>query len=61
MVLSETGAEGDAGLGWLGMIGAEVRRASALGAAIHGVCLYPVCDYPGWGRQSTRPVWPDCP
>lgn len=55
MLLSETGAEGETGLGWLGMVCAEVRRAQKLGARIHGICTYPITDYPGWddGRHVT--------
>lgn len=48
LLLSETGAEGDADAGWLGYISAEVRQAQLGGAHILGICLYPVMDYPGW-------------
>ncbi len=51
LFISETGAEGDAGAGWLGYISAEVRQAQRQGAHILGICLYPVMDYPGWDDE----------
>lgn len=48
LLVAETGAEAEAGVGWLAYIMAEVRAARRLGATISGVCLYPVMDYPGW-------------
>ena len=51
IVITETGAEADAAIGWLAYIGAEVRQAQSLGASISGVCLYPVMDYPGWDNE----------
>ncbi len=48
ILISETGAEGEAAVGWLGSICAEVREAERLGVEIAGICLYPVTDYPGW-------------
>ncbi len=55
LLLSETGAEGDAAVGWLGYISAEVRLAQLAGANILGVCLYPVMDYPGWDDDRHCP------
>ncbi len=51
LFISETGAESDAGAGWLGYICAEVRQAQRQGAQILGICLYPVMDYPGWDDE----------
>jgi beta-glucosidase/6-phospho-beta-glucosidase/beta-galactosidase len=51
ILISETGAEGDAGVGWLGYVASEVRQAQRLGALILGICLYPVMDYPGWDDE----------
>ena len=48
MVITETGAEGDAREPWLDYIGQQVARALAAGVPVEGVCLYPVLDYPGW-------------
>ncbi len=55
IVITETGAEADAGPGWLGYIAAEVRQAQRLGAEILGICLYPVMDYPGWDDDRHCP------
>lgn len=48
MLLSETGAEGDARPFWLEYVCKEVARAQSSGIPIEGVCLYPITDYPGW-------------
>ena len=48
LTISETGAEGANGPGWLRYIGAEVRTALRRGIPLEGVCIYPVMDYPGW-------------
>jgi beta-glucosidase/6-phospho-beta-glucosidase/beta-galactosidase len=48
MLIAETGCEHENGPPWLNWIGGEVRRALRLGVPIHGLCLYPVMDYPGW-------------
>jgi beta-glucosidase/6-phospho-beta-glucosidase/beta-galactosidase len=47
-LITETGAEADAGVGWLGMISSEARMALRAGVDLRGICLYPVMDYPGW-------------
>ena len=56
ILISETGAEGAAGAGWLGYIAAEVRQAIRLGVPVLGICLYPVMDYPGWDDDRHCPV-----
>jgi beta-glucosidase/6-phospho-beta-glucosidase/beta-galactosidase len=48
IVITETGAEDTAAVGWLGYIASEARQAIRLGVPVLGVCLYPVMDYPGW-------------
>ncbi len=48
ILITETGAEANAALGWLAYVSAEVRQAQRMGAPILGICLYPVMDYPGW-------------
>jgi len=48
VLLSETGAEGSNGAGWLRYVGGEVRAARRAGVPVQGICLYPVMDYPGW-------------
>ena len=48
IVITETGAEAEAAVGWLGYVAAEVRQARRAGVPVLGICLYPVMDYPGW-------------
>ena len=48
LMISETGAEGDNGPGWLRYVGGEVRTAMRRGVPLEGLCIYPVMDYPGW-------------
>ena len=48
IVISETGAEGESGTGWMHMVAAEARKAKRAGVPLEGVCIYPVSDYPGW-------------
>jgi beta-glucosidase/6-phospho-beta-glucosidase/beta-galactosidase len=55
IVITETGAEGHADVGWLGYISAEVRQAQRDGVEILGICLYPVMDYPGWDDERHCP------
>jgi len=71
ILIAETGAEGDLRVPWLRYVCDEVAAARSQGADIHGICLYPVTDYPGWfdGRhcptgmvgypdaQQERPVY----
>jgi len=47
-LITETGAEADSGVGWLGMVCSEARGAMRAGVDLCGICLYPVMDYPGW-------------
>jgi polysaccharide biosynthesis protein PelF len=57
--IAETGIEGDARPSWLRYIGQEARAASASGAQLEGLCLYPIIDYPGWGddRHCYSGLW----
>jgi len=49
--LSETGAEGSARASWLHYICSEARDARERGAAIEGICWYPITAYPGWDNS----------
>ena len=65
MLIAETGAEGANGPAWLQYVASEVRAARAAGVPVHGICLYPVLDYPGWddarhcpcGLLAADPAW----
>ena len=48
MFISETGAEDDARESWFDYIADEVEKAISLGVPIHGLCLYPILNHPGW-------------
>ncbi len=47
-VIAETGTEGERRPAWLGWVCDEAAAARAAGADLRGLCLYPVCDHPGW-------------
>ncbi|HEU5481542.1 MAG TPA: hypothetical protein VFU80_00405 [Sphingomicrobium sp.] len=49
--LSETGAEGTGKPSWLHYVCNEVRDAMERGAAIEGICWYPITAYPGWDNS----------
>jgi beta-glucosidase/6-phospho-beta-glucosidase/beta-galactosidase len=59
MIVSETGAEGDARAPWLRYVCAECVSAMRMGCELHGVTLYPVIDHPGWvdGRHCRNGLW----
>lgn len=48
LFIAETGMEGERRAGWLTYICDEVRAAMSAGVPVEGICLYPICDYPGW-------------
>ncbi len=48
IIVSETGADGDERADWLRYMGREVRLAQLAGAAVEGVCLYPILNFPWW-------------
>ena len=56
VIIAETGAEADARAPWLAYIGRDVAAAREAGAAVEGVCLYPVTDYPGWDNNRHCPT-----
>lgn len=55
IVITETGAEAEDDIGWLGYVYAEVREAQRADAEVLGVCIYPVMDYSGWDDQRHCP------
>ena len=56
ILLSETGAEGEARVPWLRYVCEEVEQARHDGVPMVGICLYPVTDYPGWGDDRPCPT-----
>ena len=48
LFVSETGTEDDNRPSWFAYVCEEVRRARELGVPVHGICLYPILNHPGW-------------
>lgn len=46
--VSETGTEGERRVEWFNYVCDEVRRALNVGIPVHGICLYPIVNHPGW-------------
>lgn len=59
MFVAETGIEDQARPAWLRYIGYEVRRAIREGVPVHGLCLYPIVNHPGWedDRHCHNGLW----
>jgi hypothetical protein len=56
VIVAETGAEGSARSAWLHYVALEVEQAREAGVPVQGVCLYPVCNYPGWNDGRLCPT-----
>jgi hypothetical protein len=48
MFVSETGTEDDARPSWLAYVCEEVLAAIDVGVPVHGICMYPIINHPGW-------------
>ena len=48
VLITETGAEGEASGSWLRYVAGEVRLAIQQQVPVTGLCIYPIADYPGW-------------
>ncbi|MFL6465814.1 MAG: hypothetical protein ACJ73N_15570, partial [Bryobacteraceae bacterium] len=46
--VSETGTENDARADWFNYVCSEVETARGIGIPVHGICLYPILNHPGW-------------
>lgn len=59
LFIAETGIEDEARAAWLRYVGYEVRRAVREGVPVHGVCLYPILNHPGWedDRHCYNGLW----
>jgi len=59
MFIAETGAEGDQRVEWLRYMCSEVRAAIDEGLPVHGICLYPIMNFPGWedDRDCQNGLW----
>jgi beta-glucosidase/6-phospho-beta-glucosidase/beta-galactosidase len=59
LFIAETGIEDEARPAWLRYMGYEARRAIREGVPIHGLCLYPIVNHPGWedDRHCYNGLW----
>lgn len=59
MFVAETGNENGRRAEWFAYIAAEVRTAIQLGVPVHGICLYPILNHPGWNddRHCCNGLW----
>jgi hypothetical protein len=57
--VAETGAEDEARADWLRYVGDETRAAREAGVPVHGICLYPIVNFPGWNndRHCLNGLW----
>jgi hypothetical protein len=51
MFIAETGTEDIRRAPWLRYVAGEVRAAIDAGVPLHGICLYPIVNHPGWVNQ----------
>jgi beta-glucosidase/6-phospho-beta-glucosidase/beta-galactosidase len=59
ILLAETGIEDEERADWFRYISAEAHAARAIGVPLHGLCLYPIVNHPGWedGRHCHNGLW----
>lgn len=59
MFVSETGNENGRRAAWFAYICQEVDAARRAGVELHGICLYPILNHPGWDddRHCYNGLW----
>ena len=59
LFIAETGAEDEARAGWLRYVCSESDAAINEGVELHGLCLYPILNHPGWvdDRHCHNALW----
>ncbi|MBB5297283.1 beta-glucosidase [Deinococcus metallilatus] len=59
LLLAETGTEDEERPAWFRMVARETLAAQAASVPVHGVCLYPVVNHPGWDddRHCHNGLW----
>ncbi len=59
LFIAETGIEDAARREWFRYICDEVKIAEAANHPIEGICLYPICNHPGWddARHCQNGLW----
>lgn len=59
LFIAETGIEDEGRAQWFRYICDEVRIAVSRGVPVHGICLYPIVNHPGWNddRHCHNGLW----
>jgi beta-glucosidase/6-phospho-beta-glucosidase/beta-galactosidase len=59
MLIAETGSENKIRASWLRYVCQETQAALESGVPVHGMCLYPILNHPGWadGRHCHNALW----
>jgi hypothetical protein len=59
LLIAETGTELRKRARWLRYVGEQSRIAMASGVPLHGICLYPILNHPGWAddRHCHNGLW----
>ena len=59
LLLAETGIEDEERPEWFRYVCEQARAAIGLGVDLRGVCLYPICNHPGWAddRHCHNGLW----
>jgi hypothetical protein len=57
--IAETGSENRIRPGWLRYVCGETLAAMEAGVPVHGMCLYPILNHPGWddNRHCRNGLW----
>jgi hypothetical protein len=57
--IAETGIEDELRPQWFRYVGDEARAALEAGVELHGICLYPIVNHPGWldDRHCYNGLW----
>jgi beta-glucosidase/6-phospho-beta-glucosidase/beta-galactosidase len=59
ILIAETGAEDRKRASWFRYVCGETIAAIRAGVPVHGMCLYPILNHPGWtdGRHCYNALW----
>jgi hypothetical protein len=62
LLIAETGIEDERRPEWLRYVSEQVRSAIRNNVPVHGICLYPVMNHPGWAddRHCHNGLWDYC-
>lgn len=59
LFIAETGIENEARPEWFRYVGEQAQIAASNGVPMHGICLYPIVNHPGWddNRHCRNGLW----